>query len=357
MRHQRARLCIDAILKRGAFDTPATALVSSCVFSACQAGTEALDDCAFAALADEPVYQPETLDYDEQRLPEDTAELVSQLADLITRHPCWTGRELARLKALAHLWPHASRGERMQLRRLWCMGFNERRAPIEASASRDQLCDWQSRLPTVHSSEPPSAASLSALLDAPDAERAYHELAGHLHSEIDIPGLCWSLGVLAQQVLLHRFDREGLTQSAFIGASVCQDLIGEIPPDTALVLLSQLAHQIWWCRNAAGMRGLKSGNTDYGLSFSAAVRHGDYTASQRAARQSAADCRHFWPQAIAMTVELVEARAQQWPRAILGLTVTGCRCAGQPVAPDDAATLGATLAAIHWLDAPATCRT
>lgn len=340
---------MTTILERGALDTPAAALICTASLAEVYPEAQALLDSVEQALRKTPVFNPDNATSTGAPLPEQTADLVAELSEYITAQPCWTGRELARLRSLSLLWPHATRAERMQLRRLWFMGFNSRKVPAEAVASRDQLCTWQSRLPTVYETDEPSVNTLAGLLEARNAEQAYHEVAIHLHPHVNITNMCWVLGVLAQQVLLHRFDREGLSQSAFIGASMCRGMIDLIPPETALVLLSQIGHQIWWCRNEAGLRGLKAGNTDYGLSFSSAVKAGDYTAAQRAARQAAVDCRTFWPTAIQMTKDVVDQNVQEWARAALGLSVTGIRCAGQPVAPDDAATLGASLAAVHWL--------
>ncbi|MDA3963315.1 MAG: hypothetical protein PF961_21220 [Planctomycetota bacterium] len=282
-------------------------------------------------------------------MPEDAAGLAAQCCELVIDRPSQAGVVLARTAALVDLWPHASRAERVQLRRLWYRGLCQCSAPDGSYATRRELREWQSRLPTIHDDDTPTPNVLAGMFETTDPERAYHTLAAQLGPHSDVPRLAAIMGGLAARLVLHNFDRHGVVQNAMLGATALSRISGQVPMGTALTLLCQIAHRVWWCHHHAGLKALEPGNQDRELSLCEAVQSADYTAAQRAARLLAADPAAWWSKVFVLLDSFAATDSKAWIRALNAVVIACQRGGDQAVAPDDAAALGASLAAATWL--------
>ncbi|MHC5068555.1 MAG: hypothetical protein ACYTF0_08185 [Planctomycetota bacterium] len=354
MSHLYLRQAVSRIIERGdRFDDYDLALCQLANLAAKQPWAEALFARATAAM---PAHS------NEQRrstvapspcagpLPETPAEVIDQFSALIVEHSCWLGRTMAQIAAIADLWPHATRAERLQLRRLWLSDLDRQRVHASARLTRGDLLAWQRRIATMLTEEAPSPLALERLTEAANAEAAYRVLSNHLGPDLHVPTLSWMLGAVAQHTVLHRFDIDGLSQWALLGTMACEQLANNgLSAERAVILLCQLGHQIWWCHNEAGLKGIRPGSADSSLALDVAVTGGDCTAAQRAARQASSHPRSFWPLCGAITSEMIEQQHSDWPRAVHALTIAVSRAGSAAPAPDDAACLGASLAAATWL--------
>ena len=282
-------------------------------------------------------------------LPDSVRECAEQLTQLLTDHPSNVGLGLAQIQGVVELWPHANRRERLELRRLWFRSLVRMAAPSGSFATRQDLRDWQSRQPTIHDDETPTACTIAGMMDLGEAESAYHLLAAQLGPGTPVAKLCCVLGVLSQQTLLHHFDRHGLVQNALLGTCALGKLSTDLPLGHALVLMSQLGHRIWWCRKRAGLTPLEPGNADRQMGLAEAVRGADATAAQRAARLAAGDRERFWSQVGDLLMDQLDAGNPHWPRALSAIDAVASRAGGNPPGPDDAAALGTALATVTWL--------
>lgn len=351
MRHGYARTAISTILAGEGFGPRSVSVVQATRLADHGIFDAALVDrllTAAAALPADPAGDPAAC-LGGLALPEDESACAGQLAELLADHPAHVGLGLTGIEAVVDLWPHANRSERMQLRRLWYRSLLRQQAPDGSFATRSELRAWQSRQPTIHDDDTPTANALAQMMECQEAERSYHTLAAHLGPGTPVGKLCCVLGVLAQQILLHHFDRQGLVQNALLGTCALRQLVDRIPMATALVLLSQLGHRIWWCRQRSGLTPLEPGNRNREQSLTEAVRSADSTAAQRAARLVAADPESLWQRVGELLIDQVESGNPHWPRSLAAIDAVASRARGNPPGPDDAAALGAALAAVTWL--------
>lgn len=351
MHHDLARKALSDILDQGVFGARALALSHAVLLECRGIAPPALSHLVLEAAralpadqmpAGEPVHSPSG------PVPETQQGAAEQLGHLVAEHPERCGLRLAHLHAAVALWPHASRGERLALRRAWCRGLAGCTAPAASSLELARLRQWLRRQPTVYDEESPSPQALGEVLDNEDPEQACHELASHLGPSTDLATLSWTLGVLAQRVLLRRYDPCGLIQHALLGTTVVERLGRWMGPEAMMVLLHQLAHAIWWCRHRPPGRDLEPGSSDRSLPLAEAVHRGDYCAAQRAARTLAGDVDLFMPAVHRLLEELVTGGSPDWPRALDAVLVASWRAGRNPLSPDDAAALGAALAAAAW---------
>lgn len=351
MRHGLARSALAAILDGEGFGPRALTILQVARVSDAEvlppALVDRLLDAACALPADPPGDSAASLGG--LVLPEDDLACAEQCTGLLSEHPQHVGLGLAQIHGLVELWPHASRRERLQLRRLWYRSLVTLTAPEGSYATRQDLREWQSRQPTIHDDETPTACAIAGMMDRSEPDSAYHLLAAQLGPNTQVGKLCCVLGVLAQRILLHRFDRHGLVQNALLGSCALGQLVDRMPLGNALVLLSQLGHRIWWCRHRAGLTDLEPGNLDREMSLGEAVRGADATAAQRAARIAAGDRDRFWSNVSELLGDQLDSHNPHWPRALSAIDAVAARAHGNPPGPDDAAALGTALATVTWL--------
>jgi len=284
-------------------------------------------------------------------IPDSKQELAQQVFELIIDHPAHIGTQAANLQALVALWPHATREERLRLRRCWYASVLRHQAPEDSVLSRARLRQWQRHQPTFYNLTPGTPSTLVTMLGERTAAGAYAVLSTYLGPDTDLATLAWTLGLCAQQVILQRFDRPGIAQQALLGTVAAEMLAPYTPPEHLMTLLSQLAHQMWWCYHHANMPGPEAGSRDTGLHLIDAIRQGDYTASQRAARQAAQQPARLWSCLFKALNGFLDDCNPHWPRALTAITTTIARSGRNALCPEDAATAGASLAALAHLHA------
>lgn len=351
LRHGQVRAAIEAILESRSFGPRALAIsqvawltqVPHCPperiarWHAYAAGLPADESCGDASAASSGL-----------SMPDNATGLAAQCAELAIARPAQAGVTLARTAALLDLWPHSSRGERVQLRRLWYRGLCSCDAPTGSFVTSEELCEWQKRLPTIHDDDTPTAAALVCMLDRDDPERAHHVLAAQLGPHSDVGQLTAIFGGLANKLVLHRFDRHALLQNTLLGCTALGRIADRVPMGTALTLICQIAHRIWWCRHRAGLKPVDPGSQDRELSLAEAVCGADYTAAQRAARLLAPDRDAWWGTVFDLLDGFAADDGSVWCRALNTVVIALQRSGSHQIAPDDAAALGASLAAANW---------
>ena len=349
--HADARRCIEVILQDGAGLGPkAVVLVQSSQLRNHEPCGEALAQSLLQqSLAIPPDHgASDGIPGVPGPLPNQADELIEQLLPWIIDHPQQIGLQALSLHALCLLWPHASREERLRLRRQWIASLITRSGGDESFLSRETMQLWNATLPTFSGLDAEeSLAVLDGLYSTISAEAAYHKFLSCLTPEVDLTAIAHSLGTLCSRTLCSRFDRHGLTQTMLAGTIAATYFSGHAKPEQSSLLCTQMAHHGWWCHQLAGMSGIKPGSTDSGLSLTEAVEQGDYTAAQRAARQAARDMHLFWNQSYQL-LEMLQA-SPYWPRAVNAIWIVAQRAPHATIPPDDAATLGATMAALSFL--------
>ena len=222
-----------------------------------------------------------------------------------------------------------------------------RRSKPGSSVDRTLLCEWNRNLPTCHAYNTPSVADLQGVIHEPTAEGAYRTLAMHIGPGTDFTTLSWVIGSLATQVAMHRFDRHGMILDVLLGSVAVERLSTQIPPSSMATILYQLNHSIWWC--VQHLTALDPGSPDQDTSLREAVQAGDATAARRAARTLAHRHGDVWPVAVELVDEAAVGSHRAWPRALAALLVARRRAGPDALGPDDAAALGANLAAVSYL--------
>lgn len=351
MRHNLARSALGAILEGDGFGPRALTLIQVARVSEASVLPGDLIDRLLAAAIDLPAdaVGDSSAKLGGLALPEDASACAAQCTDLLSQHPQHVGLGMAQIQGVVELWPHASRRERLELRRLWYRSLVGMEAPAGSFATRDDLRDWQSRQPTIHDDDTPTACTIAGMMERGEPESAYHLLAAQLGPGTPVAKLCCVLGTLAQQTLLHHFDRHGMVQNALLGSCALAELSQRVPMSNALVLLCQLGHRIWWSRHRAGLTVLEPGNRDREMPLGDAVRSADATAAQRAARLAAGDRDDFWAQVAALLSDHLHSGNPHWHRALSAIDAVACRARGNPPGHDDAAALGTALATVTWL--------
>ena len=280
-------------------------------------------------------------------IPEDVAALTAQLAPAIAAMPAASGLQVASLHALCVLWPHVATSERRALRTRFLAGCAARSAPAGSAVDSAQLCAWQRDLPTGTCELPPSVASLKALLAAQQPHQAYRVLAEHLGCAMDLPTLHWVLGALSVQVMLRLRDPHGWLVQCLLGTVAGERLASHAPPEHLATLVSQLGHQLWWCQARAGLPPVRSCLDAPPQDFAQAVRGGDITAAQRAARTACADPTRFWTGVWVLVEDAMAWDDAHWLRALAAASAFAWRT-GDAMSPDDAAALGTVLADLTY---------
>lgn len=352
MQHASARITLQAILAGTGFGPRALAMGH-----AAQLATDSLAEPARAWLeaatklpADPlPKEEPEPI---RSAVPEELRDVCQQLAPLIIEHPVDGGSQMASLLLLTDLWPHASRDERLRLRRRWLAGLMTRRAPQGSAVSTSLLREWNRNLPTSHAANEPSLADLQGLLSEPTAEGAFRTIALHISPNTDFRTLSHVVGSLAVQVLQNRFDHGGFALRCLMGAIACERLAPVMPPDKLATILNQIGHSIWWCNNA--LKPLRPDQGDQHQVVTDAIDAGDATAATRAARALARPQDQLWPAATTVINDTMQRGHATWPRALAALAAADRRTGAHPLGPDDAAAMAASLAAVRYLSSETT---
>ncbi len=283
-------------------------------------------------------------------IPAHESELLAQLAPQVVANPSDTGLNIALLAGLADLWPHVASGERPLLRTRFYNGLMARAeavgqrdgVPREALVTAAELKVWNRYMPTATGEA--SAAELPKLLGAATAQKAYHLLTDHLIGGMDLSVLARVLGSLAVQVADQRADPTGLVLHPLIGAVAASRLVALAAPEDAAALLAQLAHQVWWSANLAGLLR-RSGEEPSSESLEGAILSGAASAARRRARTLQLDDAGWWnlltPVILglssgAQTAGLLRSVGAAWTLAV--------RSNQRLMAPDDLAAVAAILA-------------
>jgi len=349
MHHASARLAIERTIAASAFTEQGLALTLAAGVADLPGADAALRarliERAAAMAPDLAVnYAGDLLD---APIPEDAAALAAQLAPAVAASAATPGLKIALLAALCALWPHVATSERRVMRARFLAGCVARPAPAGSTVTIAQLCTWQRDVPTCSSELPPSVASMKALLSATQPHLAYRVLADHLGCEMDLQTLHWVLGALSVEVLLHLRDPDGWLVHCLSGTVAGERLAMHTPPEHLATLVSQLGHHLWWCQARAALPPVRSCLDAPALPFLQAVRGGDITAAQRAARRDCGDPARFWGDVWILVDEAVTWDDVPWLRALVAATAIAWRT-GDAMSPDDAAALGTVLADLHY---------
>ena len=352
MHHGRARQIIPSLLEGSGFDSRSLALADAVQLCDIPDIQDALVDKAIngaQVLTPDHADKPEkTLDL--SNIPETKSELATWLLPAIIANPAHTGRQIGTFYALAEIWPHASKEERRGLAERWYASLCARRAPEESYLSSQTLCAWQAAQPTANHDDNPKASIIQGMLEESTAQSAYYTLASYLGTNMDLPTLTRIIGALAVHVLLYRFDNKAYVLQGLAGILALHKMCDYARPDLLATLLSQLVHQIWWCRNSGTLRRLEPGSSG-SVSLKKAVEIGDMTAARRAARIQVTDPASFWLEINEILDATINNSHASWTRGLTAVRVLHQRAGGQGgIGPDDAAAIGATFAAIQHLE-------
>jgi hypothetical protein len=350
MNHGNARLAIGAILEGCGFDARARALVLAARFSG--------DSLCSRELGERLMNSAKALQADASRLekapklhtplPASGEELARELAPLIVEHPRSIAEQLIALDHITTLWPHANREERARLRLNWLGSMVARAAPPASTLSRSQLREWQRNLPTIQEEGTPCATVLAGMLKEAAPEKAYATLSLYLGANADLPTLSWTLGVLAERVLLHNFDPQGASVRLLAGTVACERLVDRLPPETLITLISQLNHSLWWSAQQP-RKDLRPSTATATASLMETVQDGDIYGAERAARKALGERSTFWAQVVDCLAHLIEMEHPAWVDALASVVVIRYRGGRESLlSPDDAATIGAALAGAQY---------
>ncbi len=286
---------------------------------------------------------------------DDGRSLINQLAPLITAHPAQTGMQIACLDVLRQLWPHVANTERNGMRARFLATACRRTAPAESAVSLVDLESWQRDLPTSGGIEDePSVAGLQSLLREDEARRAYLVLAEHLGATFKPDKLAGVLGALAVQLSLNWRDRDGWVGQVLLGCHAAEGLSSAARPEHLATLLSQLAHQLWWCRRRAKLQPVRVCLDSSVPPLIEALRSGDLSAAQRSARLASAQPERFWKHIVALLDDALDFNDKGWARSLRAV-VTIAQRVRDALPPDDAAGLASVLAdLVYQRHGPAT---
>jgi hypothetical protein len=221
--------------------------------------------------------------------------------------------------------------------------------PPEGSVvSKQQLCSWQRDLPTVFGDTNPSVASLKAMLLETQAKSANSVLAEHLGMNADIATLSWALGALTVQLRLQYHDTHRQILHVLLGTVACERLAAWAEPDHLLTLVSQLSHQLWWCRHQGQLPPVRTCIDHVQRSLADGIASGDLTVAQRAARAAAKQPAEFWNRVWSMLEERIKHNDPNWTQALHISVATAWRTSSDAVSPDDAAVLGTVFADLAY---------
>ncbi|MFW5829377.1 MAG: hypothetical protein ACOCXA_03860 [Planctomycetota bacterium] len=277
-------------------------------------------------------------------------ELCNQLITLVVDHPQHIGLQLQRLWCLCQLWPHGSREERQQLRTAFIVSIRAERAPEGSYLTRATLRSWQRSIPTWMSSEKLSTVDLESLTDYTNPQQAHFALASFLGSESELPTLAQILHTLGNRLLLHHFDDQGVLIDNVVGCSLFAGIAEHCPAPMMAIIISQLAHNLWWCANDGSLKRLASGSHD-NMPLEDAIRSGDMIAASRAARQHVNQQQDPWPLFLRSLESFILSNERAWDDAVAFTTATWLRTGrDSKLNPDQAAALATTYSALSYLN-------
>ena len=343
MHHVAARRAIPAILQGTGFGERALALALAAQLERLvpePMRARLIDRAAALPNDDAPVHVgPAAI----APIPVDQLQLCTQLAPLCVQHPAQIGLQLACLDALADLWPHVSSDERPHLRARFINSVIARQAPAGSMLTTTVLREWQRDLPTGMG-ESPNVAALKGVIVEASPQDAYRALAEHLGNRMDIPTLSWVLGALATSLLCNLRDRPGHALQALLGTVACERITPWTPPEDLAVLVSQVAYQLWWTRNRAGLPQVRACLDTAPCPLADAVHGGDLTTVQRAARNVAKTPEAFWGQAWRLLDEWIDLDDRRFLHALYASAAVARRTGPNAISPDDAAAWATVLA-------------
>jgi hypothetical protein len=345
MHHTSARTAISHILAQKGFGERGLALAMAAQCGDADSAALALRHKAMAAAALIPVasvknYSGELLF---APIPSNEQELCQQLAAATMDLSSDIGLQVANLAGLVALWPHVSSSERALMRQRYLDGLVSDESPKDMHLSRQQLIAWQRELPTAFNEPHASIASLKGLLHETSPQNAYRVMADHLGLNAQLATLSWVLGSLAVQVRLRLHDVHQHISHVILGTSAIKNLLPYMPPEHVATLITQLGHQLWWCRHQANLPPIRT-CIDHDIhSLTAAVGAGNITAAQRSARALGQNPELFWQTAWQLVDERITANDPRWYVALQLVLVTAWRTNTESVSPDDAAAIGTVL--------------
>ena len=349
MHHVWARQTLSQLLNGSGFGAGALVRASAAELH------ERVDPTIAAALWALVVAQPTesatpyTGAYNQQPIPADVPGLLAQLAPIVIAHPSDTGLNISLLAVLAELWPHVTSEERPLLRVRFLNSLMERAGevgqrggvPREAVVTSAELKVWNRYMPTATGEA--TLAGLPRMLAAPTAQEAYHLLADHLIGGLDGGTLAHILGSLTVQIAEQRHDAEGVLLFQLAGAVAAERLAAVCPAEPFTTLLSQLAHQVWWGVNLAGLPR-RANDPQPAAELAAGIIAGNAASVRRHARGLSLDEAGWWT-ALSPAITTIAARGPaQLQRAVIATWVLGVRSRQRVIAPDDAAAMSAILA-------------
>jgi len=346
MRHHAIRHTSTAILEGGGWGLRARAMILAATLE-----ERGLD----ADLADRTLRRAAGLPPDEAHggapptateVPDNPEAVLGDLLVRIAEHGSRPAVNLVDLENLLRIWPHAARDEHPGL---YARFLDSLAAPgLDAAAilRPRQMQRWQRDQPTSGDARP-CAAVLEELLAAPTPEEAYRVLAGYLGADVDLPTLSWILGGLAERSMLRRFDRRGYALEVLHATATVERLAARVAPELLIVILSQLAHQLWWAHRQR-MRPLDRLGDDGPADLVATIRRGDVIAAAAAARRAVGDRDRFHQSVRTAFLELLVKRADAWYPGLVALDTFAHRADHSRIGPDDGATLAASLAGAFY---------
>lgn len=283
-------------------------------------------------------------------LPADRKALCEQLCPVVIEHPARISLQIASLNALALLWPHTAANERGLMRSRLLGAITNRSAPDESMVSVAQLRAWQRDVPTTLGDTATNVANLKSFLGEEEPWLAYNVLSEHLGVDMDLTTLSQVIGALTVNVLLQLRDPGGQTVQTLLGAVASEQLSHCAPPEFLATLVSQQGHFLWWRRNRANLARMRGSLDVKTMPLADAVRSGDITAAQRAARTFSKHPQLFWESIWELLLEWTHQNDEQWLRALTGVTAIAYRTGGGTVSPDDAAGLASVFTDMCYLE-------
>jgi len=348
MHHVRAREAISRILASDGFADRALAMTLAAELAEVPHLPAELRDRAFTrslALAPDRGSLASYVTGESQ--PNQLRDLCDQVFPLLTRLPGSAGRHSATWYALATLWPHVGGQERPGMRRRFLAGTASLGNNVGGEVSLEQLRDWQRDLATQFNSDAPTLISLGLLLDESNQRRAYQLLADYLGANFAPATLCWVLGGLAVQELLHRRDRDGGLLYCLLGTMSLGRLASQMSNEHLATAISQIAMQLWWWRHQGNLSPVRSCLDGVPRPLGEAVRSGDITAAQRAARVVSANPAVLWKELAAILELALAWNDRLWLRGLSAMVALAWR-SGDTLSPDDAAATATVLADLSY---------
>ena len=349
MQHAWARLTITPLLSSTGFATQALTLGMAADTAAMlpRELTEALWLAAKALPADQVA--PSVGIHNQAPIPADQGTLLAQLAPLVLANPGDTGLDLALLALVTDLWPHVTNDERPLLRVRFLNGLMERAAavgtrtgmPREAVVTSAELKVWNRYLPTV-TGDGISPANAHHLLTAGTAQEAYTQFSDLFVGGMDQVAISRILGSVTLQLLNQRSDPHGHLLHPLLGTIAAERLAPLMAPELFTALLSQLAHQVWWAANLAGLE--LRGETDREITeLSQAILSGSTGSIRHLVRSQVRDNQLWWQSLAPVAKALLDGTPAQRERTVAGIWALAARSQGRIIAPDDALAIALLL--------------